>query len=160
MEGEFVASRFTLSRAPLLARVLQVASLTGIGDALTSKGLPFDAFEGQFAYSGGRVTFTKASAYGSSIGVSGNGALDLGKDTVTVSGTLVPAYSLNRVLGKIPVIGALITGGENEGVFAATYRVDGPIEEPKVEVNPLSALAPGFLRNLFGLGADKAPASQ
>lgn len=163
MEGEFVASRFTLSRAPLLARVLQVASLTGIGDALTSKGLPFDAFEGQFSYSGGRVTFSKASAYGSSIGVSGNGVLDLGKDAVTASGTLVPAYSLNRVLGKIPVIGALITGGENEGVFAATYRVDGPIEEPKVEVNPLSALAPGFLRNLFGLGADKtpgAPASQ
>jgi len=27
----------------------------------------------------------------------------------------------------------------------------GPIEEPVVSVNPLSALAPGFLRNVFGI---------
>ncbi len=157
IEGDFYASNFTLSKAPLLARVLQVASLTGIGNILSTKGLPFDAFEGKFSYGNGRITFDKASAYGSSIGVSGNGVFDLGKDTVAVSGTLVPAYSLNRVLGKIPVIGSLLTGGENEGIFAATYRVEGPIEDAKVEVNPLSALAPGFLRNLFGLGAEKVP---
>lgn len=159
LEGDFFASRFTLSKAPLLARVLQVASLTGIGDALSRKGLAFDAFEGQYAYSNGQVTFTKASAYGSSIGASGNGVVDLGRDTVALSGTLVPAYALNQALGKIPVIGSLLTGGENEGIIAATYRVEGPIDDAKVEVNPLSALAPGFLRNLFGLGADKPPAS-
>lgn len=160
LEGDFFASRFTLSKAPLLARVLQVASLTGIGDALSRKGLAFDAFEGQYSYSNGQVTFAKANAYGSSIGVSGNGVADFGRDTVALSGTLVPAYALNRVLGKIPVIGPLLTGGENEGIIAATYRVEGPIDDAKVEVNPLSALAPGFLRNLFGLGADKPPASQ
>jgi hypothetical protein len=159
LEGDFYASRFTLSKAPLLARVLQVASLTGIGDALSRKGLAFDAFEGQYSYSNGQVTFAKASAYGSSIGASGNGVLDLGRDTVSLSGTLVPAYALNQLLGKIPVIGSLLTGGENEGIIAATYRVEGPIDDPKIEVNPLSALAPGFLRNLFGLGADKTPAA-
>ena len=118
-----------------------------------------DAFEGRYSYSNGRVTFANASAYGSSIGASGNGVLDFERDTADLSGTLVPAYALNRVLGKIPVIGSLLTGGENEGIIAATYRVEGPIDDPKVEINPLSALAPGFLRNLFGLGADKAPAA-
>jgi uncharacterized protein YhdP len=158
LEGDFYASNFTLSQAPILARVLQVASLTGIVDALSRKGLAFEAFEGKYAYQDGRITFGKASAYGSSIGLSASGVLDLEKDTADASGTIVPAYSLNRVLGKIPVIGSLLTGGENEGVFAATYRVQGPIDDPKVEVNPLSALAPGFLRNLFGLGAAKEPA--
>jgi hypothetical protein len=33
--------------------------------------------------------------------------------------------------------------------------VAGPLENPKISVNSLSALAPGFLRNLFGLGAGK-----
>jgi len=158
LEGDFYASNFTLSQAPLLARVLQVASLAGIVDALSHEGLTFEAFEGKYAYQDGRITFGKASAYGSSIGLSGSGVLDLVKDTADASGTVVPAYSLNRVLGKIPVIGSLLTGGENEGIFAATYRVQGPIDHPKVEVNPLSALAPGFLRNLFGLGAAKEPA--
>ena len=31
--------------------------------------------------------------------------------------------ALNQALGKIPVIGSLLTGGENEGIIAATYRV-------------------------------------
>ncbi len=155
IEGDFIASNFTLSKAPTLAKVLQVASLTGIGAAMSKKGLAFDAFEGQFVYKDNRVTFSKASAHGSSIGVTLNGILDFDADTANLGGTLVPAYSLNRAIGRIPVIGSLLTGGENEGVFAATYRVAGPLEEPKISVNPLSALAPGFLRNLFGLGAGK-----
>lgn len=155
IKGDFIASKFTLSKAPTLAKVLQVASLTGIGAAMSKKGLDFDAFEGQFVYKDNRVTFSKASAHGSSIGMTVNGILDLEADTANLGGTLVPAYSFNRAIGKIPVIGSLLTGGENEGVFAATYRVAGPLEKPKISVNPLSALAPGFLRNLFGLGAGK-----
>ena len=155
LSGNFLASRFRVSRAPLLARVLQVASLSGIVDALARKGLAFDAFEGDFVYREGRLTLSKASAHGSSVGVTANGVIDFNDDTATLGGTLVPAYSLNRAIGKIPVIGSLLTGGAQEGVFAATYRAVGSLEQPKVTVNPLSALAPGFLRNLFGLGARK-----
>ena len=35
------------------------------------------------------------------------------------------------------------------GVFAATYSVDGSIDQPNMTVNPLAALTPGFLRVLF-----------
>ena len=62
-------------------------------------------------------------------------------------GTLVPAYTINSVLGNIPILGTLLTGGEGEGVFALTYRVSGAPDSPTVSVNPLSALAPGFLRS-------------
>ena len=74
----------------------------------------------------------------------------------------MPAYVINSLLGYIPLLGDLFTGGEKGGgVFAATYRMHGPTEEPKVEVNPLSALAPGFLRELFGLfeGIETKPAT-
>jgi hypothetical protein len=37
------------------------------------------------------------------------------------------------------------------GVFAARYSVRGKLADPKIGVNPLSALTPGFLRNVFGL---------
>jgi hypothetical protein len=36
-------------------------------------------------------------------------------------------------------------------VFAASYTVRGPLDNPEISVNPLSALTPGFLRGLFGL---------
>ena len=58
----------------------------------------------------------------------------------------------NSVAGRIPVLGDLLTGGEEGGgVFAANYTATGPVESPDISVNPLSALAPGFLRNLFGI---------
>jgi hypothetical protein len=66
-----------------------------------------------------------------------------------IAGTLVPAYTLNSVLGNIPVLGNLLLGGEGQGIFAANFRLYGPRDDPKVSVNPLSTLAPGVLRNLF-----------
>jgi hypothetical protein len=36
-------------------------------------------------------------------------------------------------------------------VFAASYTLAGPLENPDVSVNPLTALTPGFLRGLFGI---------
>ncbi len=70
-------------------------------------------------------------------------------DTLDISGTLVPAYVLNTVLGNIPVLGNLLLGGAGQGIFAANFRIAGPLGDPKVSVNPLSALAPGVLRRLF-----------
>ena len=32
-----------------------------------------------------------------------------------------------------------------------SYRVQGPLSKPRVRLNPLAALTPGFLRNLFGI---------
>jgi len=62
------------------------------------------------------------------------------------------------VLNNIPVIGEALSGGKGEGVFAATYKVEGTYpENVDVSVNPLSMLAPGFLRNVFGGGAAEMP---
>ena len=41
-----------------------------------------------------------------------------------------------------------MAGKKGDGMFAATYRVLGNYADPGVRVNPLSALAPGLLRNL------------
>ncbi len=55
------------------------------------------------------------------------------------------------MLNKIPVIGTLLGGGQNEGIIGISYRVQGPINSPQVSVNPLSAIAPGILRKILGV---------
>lgn len=71
-------------------------------------------------------------------------------EVVDLRGTIVPAYAVNSLFGNIPLLGDLITGGEEGGgLFAATYTAKGPLTSPTVSVNPLSALAPSFLRKLF-----------
>ena len=49
------------------------------------------------------------------------------------------------------LLGNLLVGRKGEGVFAINYDVKGPVREPVVTVNPLTALAPGFLRNFFSI---------
>jgi hypothetical protein len=55
----------------------------------------------------------------------------------------------NSLLGQIPVLGRLFSPERGGGVFAGSYSLQGPIDNPKVAVNPLTALTPGFLRGLF-----------
>jgi hypothetical protein len=54
------------------------------------------------------------------------------------------------MLTKIPLVGVLLSGGQNDGVFGVSYRVHGPMSGPTLTVNPLSAIAPGILRRILG----------
>ena len=44
---------------------------------------------------------------------------------VLINGVYVPLYGVNNALGAIPLFGALLTGGQNEGMFAINYRASG-----------------------------------
>ena len=66
---------------------------------------------------------------------------------------IAPAYSLNTMLGKIPVVGSLLAGKDGT-VFAADYSISGDLEDAEIDINPLSALSPSSLKeklnSLFG----------
>ena len=51
----------------------------------------------------------------------------------------------------MPIVGQILSGGENEGLIAIRFGVRGTTAKPDVTVNPLSALTPGFLRNMFNV---------
>ena len=153
-EGTVRISDFVLVDAPGLAKLLEFMSLTGVLSALSDSGLQFSELSSDFTFEDGFLTLDNLRAYGTSIGVTANGTIDTVSEFIELEGTVVPAYTVNRVLGAIPILGPLVVGGEGQGLFAANYRVDGPIEDPAVAVNPLSALAPSFLRRLFKADTD------
>lgn len=142
-------SDYRVVNAPLLTRLLALASFSGISALLNGGGIPFNRLHAELVVGEDRIAFDDLRAYGGAIGISATGVIDRDADTLDLSGTLVPAYTLNTVLGNIPVIGNLLMGGEGEGIFGANFRVAGPVSDPKISVNPLSALAPGILRKLF-----------
>lgn len=157
LKGRALIEDFRLVRAPAMARLLSIAMLTGLVDAFTGEGFLFTRFTGNFVKTGGRLEVPKARAFGPSIGITATGDVDFDADKVDLKGTIVPAYAINSILGNIPIIGNLLQGGEGEGLFAATYSASGPIDEPRIVVNPLAAFAPGFLREIFegaGEGSD------
>ena len=61
-------------------------------------------------------------------------------------------------MAQVPLFGPLLAGGHNEGLFAVNSNVSGRSPSPEVRVNPLSAVAPGFLRKLFSAGSNGSDA--
>lgn len=149
LKGKIAMSSFRVINTPFVARFLTVATITGVVDAVTGEGFLFGGAEGRFTKTRGLIEVSKFRSAGPSLGMTAAGKIDLDRNNVNVKGTLVPAYAINSVLGNIPLIGAIIQGGEGEGLFAATYAVTGNLDEPKIDVNEWSALAPGFIRDLF-----------
>lgn len=111
--------------------------------------IPFERMELAFVRTPGRFDIREATLYGPDIGGNLSGVMDYARDLVDLTGTFVPAYTLNNFFAKVPVLGPFLGGGKNEGLFAVRYNITGRLSAPTLSVNPLTALAPGFLRKLI-----------
>ncbi|MGH1377755.1 MAG: AsmA-like C-terminal domain-containing protein [Alphaproteobacteria bacterium] len=152
LRGKAEISDFKVVNAPILTNMLSILSLTGIGEVLAGDGLAFDKLESDFNWlyrKGGSLLVLKdGRTSGNSLGLLFDGTFDNQKREVDVSGTVVPMSAVNEVIGAIPLIGDILTGGSG-GVFAATYSIKGPSDKPVISVNPLSILTPGILRRIL-----------
>ena len=126
-------------------------TLYGAVDLLRGPGMGFQKALVPFRWQQRVLYLQSARAFSASLGITAQGDIDLRQHVADVTGTIVPAYFFNQLLGKIPLLGQLFSPEKGGGVFAARYAVRGRLADPKVSVNPLSALTPGFLRNVFGL---------
>ncbi|WP_051340512.1 DUF3971 domain-containing protein [Azospirillum halopraeferens] len=160
IEGRIEMTDYTVVEAPTLARILNAVSPTGFAELMQGRGITFGRLEGEFRKQGRLLTLSGVRTSGSALGLTLEGEVDTVADVANLRGTIVPVYGLNRIVGQIPILGDVLSGGAGQGIFAATWHVQGPFADPKVSVNPLAVLAPGFLRNLFflGQGGDPEPA--
>ena len=142
---------FNIVRLPAMAQLLSSAgSLTGLVDTLNGDGISFSLMEAQMAYANDRVTFTEGAMRGPALGLTGSGSYDVARDNLDVDGVVAPSPMLNlSMLGEVPVLGNLLVSRRGEGVFGMTYAINGQAAQPRVGVNPVSALTPGILRRIF-----------
>lgn len=155
LSGQVKLDDFTLKQAPAFAQILSLASLQGMADTLGGGGLKFNQLEMQFALEDGVLKVREGRASGSALGLTGEGDIGIVARTVAFDGVLVPSYTVNSILGDIPLLGDIIVGKKGEGMFALNYSVKGPFAKTQIVVNPLSALTPGFLRRIFDVKRDK-----
>ena len=144
-------ARFGIHGAPVLGKVLQAMTLYGLLDALRGPGLVFDQLTLPFTLHNAVLELRDARAFSSSLGITAQGRVDLRRKLIDVTGTIVPAYFFNTLLGRMPLVGRLFSPEAGGGVFAATFAMNGATADPAVSVNPLATLTPGALRGLFGL---------
>jgi uncharacterized protein YhdP len=158
LTGTATLTNFSMRQAPAIGRLLQAMTLYGLTDVLRGPGLHFSQLIAPFQWRDRVLTLKSARAFSPSLGLTAQGDIDLASRRANVTGTVVPAYFFNHLLGDLPVVGRLFSPEKGGGVFAARYSVTGPLSNPTVGVNPLAALTPGFLREGFGLLTLKPPA--
>ena len=65
---------------------------------------------------------------------------------VSLRGTLVPATTLNKVIGSLPLIGKILVGSKTgEGIFGVSFKIKGSPKKLKTTVNPIKTLTPRFI---------------
>ena len=121
-------------------------------------GIAFKRLTLPFTTDGKFVRIGDSLIRGDELGATAEGLIRKSDGAIDITGTIIPAYGANAALGKIPLLGDILTGGGGEGIFGLTYALGGTMTAPRFQVNPVSAIAPGILRKFFEFGGSGAPA--
>lgn len=157
--GTVQVGEFTMVDAPVFLQLLQTVTVLGLLEQIAGGGgVAFSSFDADFTFSDGVIDIRNGIAQGLTLGVTVEGAIDTQSRLLDLRGALIPAYAVNLLLTRVPVIDQLITGTDSMGVLAADYAVTGLAAEPEIAVSPLQFLMPGVLRNLLQ-GFGNAPGS-
>jgi Protein of unknown function len=124
-------------------------------------GVQFSRMRVEFTRRPGKMLIHEGLVTGPTVGATIDGVMDYGANELHLRGTFVPLYGLNAAFGNIPIVGFLL-GGKEGLIGSMTYEVVGTPGAPVLRVNPISAVAPGFVRKFLefpsSLPNDRFPA--
>lgn len=140
-DGVLGIDQIRIKDAPALAALLNTISIVGLLEQFSGQGLHFGRVDAKFRLTPDQLILLEGSAVGASVGISMDGYYTMATKQMDMQGVVSPVYLLNA-------IGEAFTR-PGEGLIGFNYTLTGPSSAPAVSVNPLSALAPGFLRELF-----------
>ena len=138
-------SNFKIQEAPILAKLLSLASLQGIADILTGEGIRFTDLELQFSKQKNLTIIEEMYAIGPAVSILMDGYIE-NKKLISLRGTLVPATTINKSIASIPLLGKILVGDKTgEGIFGVSFKIKGPPKDLTTSVNPIKTLTPRFI---------------
>ncbi|MEL6618970.1 MAG: DUF3971 domain-containing protein [Pseudomonadota bacterium] len=148
-DGTLKVQSTRVQDAPAIAALLNAASIVGLLEQLGGSGIHFQEVEAAFRLTPSTMALTRASAVGPSIGLSMDGTYDVSNKILDMQGVVSPIFLLNG-------LGSIFTR-KGEGLIGFNYRLRGPVADPRVTVNPLSAFTPGMFREIFRAPPPRVP---
>ncbi len=161
--GAATVTNFALRDEPAFRQLVASTPAPQPGQAVDPLDARFQKLTFAFDRTPGGLEIRDAIIFNPYMGLTTEGTVDFARNRLDVTGTFIPAFAVNTLLGKIPLLGVLV-GGKDEGMFAISYRAKGALDDPKLTISPLSAIAPGILRKILGAvdgtGARTTPPGQ
>lgn len=152
LTGNVWVKDFRMKEAPAGIKLLQIITIIGLpAAAAAGEGISFAGLEGSYTYDEGLLTFGETEAWGPvGVYVYDGGWMNFNENSIAMKGHVVPANTLQKLLGFIPFLGLLL----GDGLVAADFNVTGKLDDMKVEASAFSLLKLGFLRKLFRVEGD------
>lgn len=149
INGNITIDDFVINKAPLLARLLSAASLQGIVNIFSGRGIHFQNGKAEFSLTPESLYLKKVRLISSSLGLLLQGSMDRLHHKLNFAGELIPLYMINTFLARIPLLGSWISGGREEGVFITHFTLTGDGQDPTLAINPITSVTPGLMREFL-----------
>ena len=148
IQATAIIKNFNINGAPIITKILSLASFTGLLSIFSGQGIHFSSFITNFVFFGNHVTFGKSIAEGEGMGIIFEGDLNLGSK-MKLQGSLTPINILNIILRRVPILGRVLVGTKGNGIFTANFELEGDIDKPNVKINPINFLTPYAIKKVF-----------
>ena len=141
MDGVVRVTDIKLQKMPILAELLNAISIVGLLDQLTGPGVIMNEIDATFRLTNDQIIVQSASAIGPSMGITLDGYYNLETKTFDMQGFFSPLYLVNG-------IGSILSR-KGQGFIGFGFNLRGTTDRPRFIINPLSAITPSILRDLF-----------
>lgn len=156
LSGQIDARNFSIINEPRLAKIVSSSPSTG-GTSLNQavkRDIDVSRVDVERGFSliekgTGYLKLSKGVLRSPTVGATFQGTLYDPQGNMSMTGTFMPAYGVNRIFGEVPIFGALLGNGRDRGLLGITFKLEGTAKAPQVIVNPISIIAPGIFRSIF-----------
>ena len=150
-KGNIAGKDFVFLDAPFLANFITLFSLQGLAQKLKDGGIIFESLKGKYEFSDDKLRVIDTLMKGSELGIQFDTVVGFKNDYFLTTGSVIPAYTINTLLTKFPIVGDIITAGSPEdGLIGAKFKVEKENDEYKVSYNPISVFVPNLIKNFLG----------
>ena len=156
LSGRVSIRNFAVVDEPRLAAIVSSRPSGGgkslneaVRGKINSSSIGFDLAYAHIAKGDNYLVLDKGVLRGPTVGATFQGVLYDVSGNMSITGTFMPAYGLNRLFGDLPIIGQVLGNGRDRGLIGITFKIEGKAKHPQVMVNPISVIAPGIFRSIF-----------
>jgi hypothetical protein len=150
-EGMIAGKDIVFSDAPFFADFFSLFSLQGLAQKIKDGGIIFDKLNAKYEFSDEKLRIIDSLLKGSELGIQFDSVIGLDSDYFLTNGSIIPAYTLNTLITKFPIVGDIITAGSPEdGLIGANFKIENNnTGELEVSYNPISVFVPNIIKNFL-----------
>ena len=150
-KGMIAGNDIVFSDAPFFADFFSLFSLQGLAQKIKDGGIIFDKLNAKYELSDKKLRIIDSLLKGSELGIQFDSVIGLDSDYFLTNGSIIPAYTLNTLITKFPIVGDIITAGSPEdGLIGANFKIENNKSgELEVSYNPISVFVPNIIKNFL-----------